>query len=66
MSLPIDRPPACASRIASLGGTLTIDSRPGEGTRVTAVVVTPAYDATLEESAEEGGKPDTHAYKPGA
>jgi len=53
-------------RIASLGGTLTIDSRPGQGTRVTAVVVTPAYDTQLEESAEEGGKPDTHAYKPGA
>ena len=53
-------------RIGSLGGTLTIDSRPGQGTRVTAVVVTPAYDTQLEESAEEGGKPDTHAYKPGA
>lgn len=35
-------------RIAGLGGTLTIDSRPGQGTRVTAVVVTPAYDAQLE------------------
>ncbi|MCX7430168.1 MAG: sensor histidine kinase [Planctomycetia bacterium] len=35
-------------RIASLGGTLTIDSRPGQGTRVTAVVVTPAYDTQLE------------------
>jgi signal transduction histidine kinase len=35
-------------RIASLGGTLAIDSRPGRGTRVTAVVVTLAYDAQLE------------------
>ena len=35
-------------RIASLGGTLAIDSLPGQGTRVTAVVVTPAYDAQLE------------------
>jgi signal transduction histidine kinase len=35
-------------RIASLGGTLTIDSLPGQGTRVTAMVVTPAYDAELE------------------
>jgi signal transduction histidine kinase len=35
-------------RIGSLGGALMIDSRPGKGTRVTAAVVTPAYDATLE------------------
>jgi signal transduction histidine kinase len=35
-------------RISSLGGAVTIDSRPGKGTRVTATVVTPAYDATLE------------------
>jgi signal transduction histidine kinase len=35
-------------RIASLGGTLTIDSRPGQGARVTAIVVTPAYDTQLE------------------
>jgi signal transduction histidine kinase len=35
-------------RITSLGGTLAIDSRPGEGTRVTAVIASPAYDAQLE------------------
>ena len=33
---------------AASAGTLTIDSRPGQGTRLTAVVVTPAYDAELE------------------
>jgi signal transduction histidine kinase len=53
-------------RIGSLGGALQIDSRPGEGTRITAVITTPAYDVELEQPAEEGGKPDTHAYKPGA
>lgn len=35
-------------RIGSLGGALQIDSRPGEGTRITAVITTPAHDADLE------------------
>ena len=35
-------------RIGSLGGSLTIESHPGEGTRLTAVVATPAYDTQLE------------------
>lgn len=37
-------------RIAGLGGTFAIESRPGAGTTVTATVTSPAWDRQLEEA----------------
>ena len=37
-------------RIAGLGGTCAIESRPGAGTTVTATVTSPAWDRQLEEA----------------
>jgi signal transduction histidine kinase len=37
-------------RIAGLGGTFAVESRPGAGTTVTATVTSPAWDRQLEEA----------------
>lgn len=37
-------------RIAGLGGTFTVDSRPGAGTTITAIVTSPDWDRQLEEA----------------
>jgi signal transduction histidine kinase len=37
-------------RIAGLGGTFSVESRPGAGTAVTATVTSPAWDRQLEDA----------------